>query len=63
MSHFVWMVLYALILALFFSALWRRERPAQLRLFAQIFGGLVGGAIVLGWLIYFFPSGPPTVGP
>lgn len=60
MSHFGLMVLYAALLGVFFAALWRRERRPQVKLFLQIFVGLVGGAIVLGWLMYLLPSGPPT---
>jgi len=59
-SHLPLMVLYALLLGVFFAALWKRQRAAQVRLFLQVFGGLVGGAIVLGWLMYFLPSGPPA---
>ncbi len=60
MSHFGLMVLYAALLGLFLATLWRRERKAQVRLFLQVFGWLIGGSIVLGWLMYFFPSGPPA---
>lgn len=60
MSHFGLMLVYALLLSLFFATLWRREHRAQRRLFFELLGGLVGGAIVLGWLIYYFPSGPPA---
>jgi hypothetical protein len=58
-SHFGLMTLYALVLGVFFATLWRRERRDQRKLFLQVFGGLMGGAILLGWLMYFFPSGPP----
>jgi len=60
MSHFALMVLYALLLALFFAALWRRGRRAQVVLFLQVFLGLVGGAILIGWIMYFLPAGPPA---
>ena len=60
MSHFGLMALYALLLGVFFATLWKRERRAQVRLFLQIFGGLIGGAILLGWLMYFLPAGPPA---
>jgi hypothetical protein len=60
MSHFGFMTLYAFLLSLFFATLWRRERKAQVRLFCELFGGLLGGAIALGWLMYFFPAGPPA---
>lgn len=63
MSHFGLMVIYAAMLGLFFAALWRRERRAQVKLFLQIFCSLIGGAILLGWLMYFFPSGPPAPTP
>jgi hypothetical protein len=59
-SHFGLMTLYALLLGVFFATLWRRDRRGQVRLFLQVFGSLVGGAIVLGWLMYHFPSGPPA---
>jgi len=59
-SHFFLMVLYALLVSAFFMLLWRRRRAARLRLFLQLFFGLVGGGMVLAWLMYFFPTGPPT---
>ena len=60
MSHFLLMVLYALIVSLFFTLLWRRERKEQVRLFFQIFLGMVGGGLLVAWLMYPFPSGPPA---
>jgi len=54
------MVLYALLLAVFFAALWKRDRRQQTMLFLKVFVGLVGGAIVVGWIMYFLPSGPPA---
>ncbi len=60
LSHFLLMVLYALVVSTFFSLLWRRERGAQVRLFLQLFLGLVLGGLVVAWLMYPFPSGPPT---
>ena len=60
MSHFLLMTLYAFILSAFFALLWRRTSKNQLRLFLQLFLGLVGGALALAWLMYPFPSGPPT---
>ena len=60
MSHFNLMVAYAFLLGAFFAILWRRERRAQVKLFLQLFLGLVVGAIALAWLMYPFPSGPPS---
>ena len=60
LSHFLLMVLYALIVSLFFSLLWRRGRKEQIKLFLQIFLGMVGGGLLVAWLMYPFPSGPPA---
>ena len=60
MGHLAAMTLYAFLLSVFFATLWRRERREQIKLFAQIFGALILGAIAFGWLMYFFPSGPPA---
>jgi hypothetical protein len=54
------MLLYALLLGVFLATLWRREPRAQVKLFLQVFGSLVLGAVLLGWLMYFLPSGPPA---
>lgn len=60
MSHFLLMVVYALLLSVFFSALWRRQRREQVVLFLQLFLGMVGGGLLVAWLMYPFPSGPPA---
>lgn len=60
MSHFLLMVLYALVVSLFFTLLWRRDRKEQIKLFLQIFLGMVGGGLLVAWLMYPFPSGPPA---
>ena len=60
LSHFFLMVVYALLVSLFFTALWRRERREQVKLFLQLFLGMVGGGLLVAWLMYPFPSGPPA---
>jgi cytochrome bd-type quinol oxidase subunit 2 len=60
LSHFLLMVVYALIVSLFFTLLWRRDRNEQVKLFLQIFLGMVGGGLLVAWLMYPFPSGPPA---
>ena len=60
LSHFLLMMLYALIVSLFFTLLWRRGRKEQIRLFLQIFLGMVVGGLLVAWLMYPFPSGPPA---
>jgi len=60
LSHFLLMVVYALLLSVFFATLWRRERREQVTLFGQLFLGMVLGGLAVAWLMYFFPSGPPA---
>lgn len=60
MSHFFLMVLYALLLSVFFAVLWRRRFREQVKLFLQLFLGMVGGGLLVAWLMYPFPSGPPA---
>jgi hypothetical protein len=52
------MTTYAALVGFFFALLWRRGRKEQIRLFLQIFLGMMIGAILLGWLMYPFPTGP-----
>lgn len=58
MSHLALMTAYAFLISAFFALLWRRGRRERMVLFLQIFGSMMVGAILLGWLMYFFPSGP-----
>ncbi len=60
MSHFLLMVVHATLIGVFFAVLWRRERREQIKLFLQVFLSLVAGGLVLAWLMYPFPSGPPA---
>ncbi len=60
MSHMLLMAIYAALLGVFFATLSRRDLKSQVKLFVTIFGGLMIGAMALGWLMYFFPSGPPA---
>lgn len=54
------MVLYSLLVSAFFAVLWRRTRREQAILFLQLFLGMVLGGLVIAWLMYPFPSGPPA---
>lgn len=58
-NHVLLMMIYALIVSTFFAFLWRQTRAARFRLFVQLFVGLIGGGVLLAWLMYPFPSGPP----
>jgi hypothetical protein len=60
LSHFFLMVLYALLVSAFFALLWRRSRREQAKLFLQLFLGMVGGGLLVAYLMYPFPQGPPA---
>jgi uncharacterized membrane protein YfcA len=60
LSHFFLMVLYAFLVSAFFTLLWRRRRREQVKLFLQLFLGMVGGGLLVAWLMYPFPQGPPA---
>ena len=52
-SHLGIMVLFAACLSTVFGVLLRDRGSEQLRLGGRIFAGLVGGAYVLGWIMYW----------
>ena len=54
-SHFVLLILFAFFVSLVFSVIAKDAAVEQLRLGAMMFGGFIGSAIVLGWLMYPFP--------
>lgn len=60
LSHFFLMVLYAFLVSVFFTLLWRRRRREQVKLFLQLFLGMVVGGLLVAWLMYPFPPGPPA---
>lgn len=51
-SHLGVMLLFAGAVSVVFSVLMRDDGREQFRLGARIFGGLVGGAIIVGWVMY-----------
>jgi hypothetical protein len=54
-SHFAVMVVFALFVSVVFAALMRDDPAEQLRFGARLFGGLVLGGIIAGWLLYPLP--------
>jgi uncharacterized membrane protein YfcA len=60
LSHLCLLLLFALVVATFFALLWRRDRRGQVRLFLQLFVGMVVGGLVVAWLMYPLPAGPPA---
>jgi hypothetical protein len=54
-SHFLLLVLFALFVSIVFAVLLRDDAGGQLRFGGVLFAGLVGSAVLLGWLMYPFP--------
>ena len=54
-DHFLLLVLFAFCVSVVFATLLRDEPRQQVRLGAWMFGGFVGAALVLGWLMYPLP--------
>ncbi|WP_152543955.1 hypothetical protein [Thermoanaerobaculum aquaticum] len=54
-DHFTLMTLHALLLAAFFSFLWKRDAAERRRYFLKVFLILLLGAVGVGWLMYPFP--------
>jgi hypothetical protein len=55
MTHFLLLLLFAFLVSLVFAVLMRDEPREQLRTGGLLFGGFVGAALVLGWLMYPLP--------
>jgi hypothetical protein len=55
MTHFLLLLLFAFFVSLVFAVLMRDEPREQLRTGALLFGGFVGAALLLGWLMYPLP--------
>ena len=54
-THLGAMVLCAGFVSVVFAALMRDDPAEQVRLGLRLFGGLVGGGILAGWLFYPLP--------
>jgi hypothetical protein len=57
LDHLALMGLDALLIAVFFTFLWKRDPRERFRYFWKVFAALLLGAIALGWLMYPFPRG------
>jgi hypothetical protein len=51
----VLMFLYALLVAAFFSLLWKHDRSERIRTFLVIFCALFFGGIAVGWAMFPLP--------
>ena len=54
-SHLGLLILFAVFVSLVFAVLMRDEPKEQARFGLRLFGGFVGAAIGLSWLLYFLP--------
>ncbi len=54
-SHLGAMAVFALFVSVVFAVLMRDAPAGQLRLGLRLFGGLVGGGLLAGWLLYPLP--------
>lgn len=54
-SHFLFMVLYALLVSIVFAMLLRDDRREQLKTGALMLGGFIAAALVISWAMYPFP--------
>ncbi len=50
-DHFVLLVWLAALLSAFLALLWRDEARARGRFFLSAFGALVGGSVLVAWLL------------
>jgi hypothetical protein len=54
-SHLLLMTLFSALLSVVAATLLKDALRDQLRTGAMVFGGLMLGAVLLGWVLYFFP--------
>jgi hypothetical protein len=54
-SHFIYMVVYALLVSVVFATLLKDARGEQIKTAATMFGGFIVAALVASWLMYPFP--------
>jgi hypothetical protein len=54
-SHFLFMVVYALLVSIVFATLLKDVRREQVKTAWMMFGGFVAVALVIGWLMYPLP--------
>ena len=55
-NHFLHMLLYSTMVSTFFALLVRQTRRDRLRFGAALWLAMVGGALVLAYLMYPFPG-------
>lgn len=54
-SHFLFLVVYALLVSIVFATLLKDVRGEQIKAAAMMFGGFLAAAVVISWLMFPFP--------
>jgi hypothetical protein len=55
-SHLVNLLIFSVLVSTVFATLLRDDWPGRVRFALKIFGAFVASALVVGWLMYPFPS-------
>ena len=55
-SHLLNLVLFSSLVSVVFAMLLRDDTKSRVRFGVMAFSGFVGSALVVGWLMYPFPS-------
>lgn len=55
-SHFLHMVVYALILATFFAHFWQKEGKSPWHTFWKLLGWMLVGGLAFAWLMKLIPG-------
>jgi hypothetical protein len=55
-SHLLALFVFSTLVSLVFATLLREDRKARVRFALMTFGAFVLSAVVVGWLMYPFPS-------
>ena len=56
LTHFPALVIFSFLVSVVFGVLAKEAPRDRLVYGAKVFGGFVGTALVLGWLMYFIPK-------
>lgn len=54
-SHFLLLILFAILVSIVFAVLMRDDPRQQIRTAGVMFAGFVATAVLLGWLMYPLP--------
>ena len=54
-SHFLFMVVYALLASVVFATLLKDARREQVKTGGMMFAGFIAAALAVGWLMYPLP--------